>query len=117
MFVLGNAEIKYSSVVEKSTTTTISTSESYSYEACLGLYVDNFVSFTEQGIVSTIVEETLTAEGAGLWIFKTKSFSSTFKEIHLFPSILIPFPVHTSAFASIDVNITVAGQENVIIEG
>ena len=114
----------YSSVVEKSTTMTTSTSTdvsasaTYSYEACLGLYVDNFVSFMEQVTLSTIVKEALTAEGAGLWIINTKIFILFFfEEIHLFCSTLNHLSINISAFASIDVDITVAGQENVIIEG
>ena len=122
-YVSGNDEIKYSSVVKKSTTVTtsteISTSETYSYETCLGLHVDTFVSFMEQETLSTIVKETLTAEGAGLWIVNRsrKCFSSISEEIHMFCSTLNHGSVNISAFASIDVDITVAGQENVIIEG
>ena len=48
--------------VTTSVTTATGTSETYSYEACLALYVDDFISYTEQQALSTIVLETLTAE-------------------------------------------------------
>ena len=93
VYVSGNDQVMYSSVVEKSTTMTtststeVSTSATYSYEACLGLYVDNFISFMEQVTLSTIVKETLTAAGAGLCIVDTKCFGCIFEEIHLFCSV------------------------------
>ena len=92
-------EESYSSLVVKSASTSSTTEETkltetkgYSYEKCLKLQVDSFTSFTEQEILSSIILDTLTAEGGGLSCLWSSHNQRTRKR-HRFIGFLL-FPVY-----------------------